>query len=291
MTHNTYRQYLLEGEHAGERYTLMIPRDTRSGRYGYYPGNAAGTSLDFKDFREYQPGDDLRHIDWGAYGRSDKLTVKLFREEVDPHVDLLIDGSRSMALEETAKARAVLGLAALLSRAASNAKCTCSPWIVADGCRPIENSDDRPSAWLGIHFDSRYNLSESVAISPPSLRRRGIRILVSDLLFPGDPLTALRYLTRGASAVFVIQILADADINPSLRGNITLVDSETGETTEIFLDEPIRKRYEKALNTHQENWHTAAKKTGTLITSFTAEEVVVNWNVDPLEAAGLLRGV
>ncbi|MDM8550228.1 DUF58 domain-containing protein [Desulfobacterales bacterium HSG2] len=269
----------------------MIPRDTRSGRYGYYPGNAAGTSLDFKDFRDYQPGDDLRHIDWGAYGRSDKLTVKLFREEVDPHVDLLIDGSRSMALEETAKARAVLGLAALLSSAASNAKCTCCSWIAADGCRQIENSEDRPSAWLGLNFDSRYSLSESFVICPPSLRRRGIRILLSDLLFPGDPFTALRHLAEGASAVFVIQVLADADINPPPRGNITIVDSETGETTELFLDEQIRKRYEKRLNTHQQNWHTAAKKTGTLITSFTAEEVVVNWNVDPMEAAGLLRGL
>ena len=79
-------KYLLQGEQAGANYVLQIAMPARFGRSGYYPGRHTGSSLDFKDFREYQPGDDLRRIDWGAYARSDKLIVKLYREEIDPHL-------------------------------------------------------------------------------------------------------------------------------------------------------------------------------------------------------------
>ena len=68
------------------------------------------------DHREYQPGDDLRRLDWAAYARSDKMIVKLYRQEVCPHLDVVIDGSRSMALEGTQKLRAGVALAAALAR-------------------------------------------------------------------------------------------------------------------------------------------------------------------------------
>ena len=67
------------------------------------------------EHRDYQPGDDLRRMNWSAYARSDKLVVKVFRQEVCPHFDLVIDGSRSMMLEGTQKLRATLGLAAALA--------------------------------------------------------------------------------------------------------------------------------------------------------------------------------
>ncbi len=285
---DVYRQYLLEGEQAGQGYLLMIPRDTRSGRHGYHPGNSTGTSPDFRDFRDYQAGDDLRQIDWGAYGRSDKLIVKLFREEIDPHADIIIDCSRSMALEGTAKAQAVLGLAALLSTAASNAKCTCYSWMAADGCRQVENSPAPPSAWHGLNFESRCSLLESFAILAPQFRRRGIRILLSDLLFPGDPLLALRHLTQGASAVFVIQILAEADLSPPQQGSVRVRDSETDETTELFFDEQARKRYDAGLKAVQQSWYSACRKTGAVLLTLNAEKIADGWSVDQLEENGIL---
>src|SRR5690349_12574511 len=100
------REYLNEGERAGQRYVLGLPRQTPRGTTGVALAQRAGSSLEFKDHRDYQAGDDLRHIDWNAFARSDQLSVKLFREEISPHVDVVLDGSRSMALEGTAKERA-----------------------------------------------------------------------------------------------------------------------------------------------------------------------------------------
>src|SRR5215469_9093993 len=106
------REYLKEGERAGQRYALRLPRQTPRGATGAAMGQRAGSSLEFKDYRDYQPGDDLRHIDWNAFARSDQLSVRLFREEISPHVDVVLDTSLSMALEDSAKERASVALAA-----------------------------------------------------------------------------------------------------------------------------------------------------------------------------------
>ena len=112
------QQALRDGEKLGLRYALQIPQVAASGLIGSRLGRRVGTSIDFQDYREYQPGDDLRFIDWGIYARSDRLSVKLFREEVTPHLDVVMDGSRSMNLEHTAKAPAAAKLTALLASAA-----------------------------------------------------------------------------------------------------------------------------------------------------------------------------
>src|SRR3954467_7179365 len=120
----TLQEALRKGEQLGLRYALQIPQVAASGQVGSRLGRRAGSSIDFQDYREYQPGDDLRFIDWGIYARSDRLSIKLFREEVTPHLDLLVDGSRSMNLEGSAKAVAAAKLTALLATAAANAQCT-----------------------------------------------------------------------------------------------------------------------------------------------------------------------
>ncbi len=283
-----YRRYLQEGEQAGQVYSLKIPREAISGRPGRFAGNAAGNSLDFREFREYQPGDDLRSIDWGAYGRTDRLMVKLFREEVEPHADILLDTSCSMNLEGTDKARSALKLAALLSAAARNAGCTCRAWMTAQGCVPVENGADRASLWQGIAFASVRPLSDEIVFLPPGWRRRGIRILISDLLFPGDPDAILSRMADGAASVYVIQVLSEADRNPLVRGNLRVKDSETGETLDLFYDENAHKKYLIALENHQQNWSEACRRLGVSLTVFTAEELIRHWELTELENCGLL---
>ena len=92
---------------------LAWPDRAAAGRAGDRLGRGTGASLEFVDFRDYTPGDDLRHVDWRAYARTDALQVRLFREEVAPHVDLIVDGSASMA-STPAKAAALRDLASCL---------------------------------------------------------------------------------------------------------------------------------------------------------------------------------
>src|SRR5947199_7993651 len=146
------RRYLGEGERAGLRYALETPRQAPAGLSGGTLSQRAGSSLEFRDHRDYQPGDDLRHVDWNAYARSDQLTIKLFREEVTPHADVLIDTSRSMALSDSQKPRATLALAAFFAAAADNAGYTFHAWRLAAEIEPVEHGTATPPLWQGVDF-------------------------------------------------------------------------------------------------------------------------------------------
>ena len=283
-----YREYLIEGERAGMRYAFTVPRSALTGLTGVQLGRVTGSSLDFKDYREYQPGDDLRCIDWGVYARSDKLTVKLYREEVSPHVDIFLDCSGSMALADTQKVRAALGLSAILASAAANVQCTHTMWMVSNGFHQAGNAHECPSLWEGIDFKGGSNPEDSFGVMPPAWRRHGIRILISDLFWLGDPLQTLRRFSDRAAALAVVQLLAEADTRPPALGNTRLVDVETGEPMEVFIDAVAQRKYQDALSAHQQNWLHACRQTGAIMTTLVAEDITGHWRLDALEKAEIL---
>jgi uncharacterized protein (DUF58 family) len=284
-----YRSYLIEGERGGMRYALATPRSVSAAISGLHLGRHAGASLEFRDHRDYQPGDDLRRIDWNAFARSDKLTVKLYREEISPHLDIMLDGSRSMALEESAKSQAAVGLAAVFAVAAGNAGYSHHAWLAHDRCLPIANGGNRPGLWQSLDFDFRGNPAEAFTRTPPVFRRQGMRVLISDLLWMAEPLSVLQTLAQGAASVVVVQLLAEADANPAERGRVRLLDSETAEQREIFIDDAAIRRYRDALARHRQNWHRACRQVGAAMVNVVAEAVVADWNLEALVKAEVLK--
>ena len=280
------RTALREGEQLGVRYALQIPQVAASGWTGSRSGRRAGSSIDFQDYREYQPGDDLRFIDWGIYSRSDRLVVKLFREEVTPHLDLILDGSASMNLVDTAKPAALAQLAALLATAAANAQCTQAVWLSGDGFQRLPDDTLPPSAWDKLALDSRRTPEQSFEILPPRLRRLGVRVLISDLLWPGNPVATLRRLREGAAALFVIQLLAREDMTPPEHGNLRVVDSETGAESEIYVDSAVAKQYADNLAQLQQSWDDACRQCGAHLTTLVAEDLAAS--LTELQAIQLL---
>jgi len=267
------RQALREGEQLGLRYALQIPQVAASGWTGSRSGRRAGSSIDFQDYREYQPGDDLRFIDWGIYARSDRLTIKLYREEVIPHLDLVLDGSRSMNLENSAKGQAVAQLAALLATSAANAQCTQAVWLSGEGFQRIANDALVPSAWDRLELASQRTPEQAYEIMPPKFRRLGVRVLISDLLWPGEPIHLLRRLREGAAALFVIQLLAREDVDPPEHGNLRVVDSETGAESEIYIDSSVARQYAENLAQLQQSWADACRQLGAQMTTIVAEDL------------------
>jgi uncharacterized protein (DUF58 family) len=282
-------EYLREGQAAAARYSLAAPRRAPQGTAGAQLGRLAGESMEFMDHREYQPGDDLRRLDWSAYARSDKLIVKLYRQEVCPHLDLLLDGSRSMALEGSQKLRASVVLAAALAAAAENAGYTHRAYLAGNGCRPVANSAEPPAVWDGLQYDGLQNPAESLRGLAPSWRPHGIRVLVSDLLWLGDPLEMLTPLSDRAAAVYVLQVLAADDVDPPHRGNLRLVDSEADVFEEVYLDATAHARYRANLQRHGEHWRRAARQVGATFLPLVADELARNWDFAPLVEAGILE--
>ncbi len=268
------RQALFEGEKLGARYALQIPQVAPSGALGLRLGRRAGTSIDFQDYREYQPGDDLRFVDWNVYARTDRMAVKLFREEVTPHLDLLIDGSRSMNLEGTAKAQAAARLAAALATAAANAQCTHAVWISGDGFHRLTNDTQAPSKWAGLQFTSTRTIDDALELLAPRLRRLGVRILISDLFWPANPSHTVRRLCSGGAALFIIQLLARDDAEPPVYGSVRLVDCETAEASDVYVDATVLRQYRNNLAQWQQAWADACRQCGAMMTTVVAEDTV-----------------
>jgi uncharacterized protein (DUF58 family) len=285
------RRHLLEGEQAGLRYALGLPRHAPLGSLGTALTRRTGSSLEFREYRDYEPGDDLRHIDWGAYARSDHLFVKQFREEAHPHLDLVLDGSRSMDLEGSAKARAAWGLAGFFYAAAANAGYTCSAWVLGGHAVPVAAGGGGPRAWEVGEFTFRGSPVESFRHAPPGWRPRGMRVLVSDLLWEGDPEAAVSHLADRASTVVVVQLLARADVDPPEGNSLRLVDAETDQVMELYIDALAARRYREALARHQQNWNRACRQVGAVFTTVAAEDLVRDWRLDDLVAAEVLKVV
>ncbi|MGA1869854.1 MAG: DUF58 domain-containing protein [bacterium] len=287
----TYRTYLSKGEQRGMGYLLVLPLNAFTGMTGHHVGNKPGNSLEFRDFRDYHPGDDLHRIDWNAYARSGKPVVKLFCEEVTPHVDLVIDCSRSMALEYTAKCEASLGLGAILASAAHNANCTCVAWKASEGFQPVGNASLSPSLWDEIDFTYGGSPAESFEILRPLWPQRGIRLLISDLLFRDDPYQFLYTFSAGAAKIIVIQLIADADMNPSVSGNTRLVDVEMGNHIDMCIDPVSLTQYRDSFFLHQQNWDQACKHTGATLITLIAERIVDTWDLKELEEKGIMESL
>ncbi|MGL4552248.1 MAG: DUF58 domain-containing protein, partial [Gemmataceae bacterium] len=252
------RRYLAEGERAAGRYALGVPRVAPVGQAGATLAQRAGSSLEFKDHRGYEPGDDLRHIDWGAYARSDQLSVKLFREEITPHLDVVIDTSRSMNLDGTTKGGAAAALAAFFSTAAIRGGHSQTPWLLGDRCVTLPGGGRVPSQWEGWAFDHRGDATPAL----PQWRARGTRVVISDLFWLGEPLKFLRPFAERSATAVVVQLLARADAEPPEGKSVRLVDAETDEVKEIHVDAVAAGRYRRALALHQQHWHDGCRQVG-----------------------------
>jgi uncharacterized protein (DUF58 family) len=285
------REALAAGRTLGLRYRLALPREAMRGYGGSRLGARTGTSLDFQEYRDYHPGDDLRHLDWNVYARSDREVVKLFREEVAPHVDIVVDGSRSMCLEGTGKGGATLALTAALAVAAENARCSHAVWIAGARIAPLEGSRRGVEAWRTPVLDDRAPPDAGVSRGARPWRRRGVRVFVSDLLWPAEPAVVVRRLAEGAASLTVIQLLADEEEAPSLRGQHRFEDVESGESLDVFADSAACAAYETALGRHREGWSRACRGAGARFLTVTAERLVENGRLSALERCGIVTRI
>ncbi|MFN7971940.1 MAG: DUF58 domain-containing protein [Acidobacteriota bacterium] len=282
------REWIEAGQSVGARHVLATPRGLAAGASGGHLGTGLGSSIEFLDHREYQPGDDLRHVDWSASARGDRLVVKLFREEVTPWLDLVIDGSRSMALPGTAKAEAAIALSALLAEAGMAAGFRHAAWRASDGCERLDAGALSPESFAGDVFRGTCGMAQALAHRPPRLRPRSIRLVVSDLLFPDDPAAVLDRLAPGAALVAMIQIVARADLDPPEEGMLRLHDVETGEELEVSMDAAAARGYRAALEAHRRQWHDATRARAVPLVSLCAEDLLARWELHPVVAAGIL---
>ena len=234
----------------------VVARKVKSGqRRGERRSRRLGTGLEFADHRDYAPGDDLRYLDWGAYGRLGRLLVRLFEEEEDLYVHLLLDASASMAGGRPPKhdyARRVVAALAYVALANLD-RVEVVPLQgggVVGATLPPGRGRGRIFALLELlratPAAGTTDLAAAVGAFVHRTRRRGIAVLVSDFYDPAGFTGALDLLRYHRFESFALQIIDPREARPELHGDLELVDCETGAARPITISPRLLADYIRA---------------------------------------------
>ena len=237
-----------------ERMELVSRKIFRGRMKGERRSKRKGQSVEFADFRNYVPGDDLRFIDWNLYARLDKLFLKLFLEEEDLHFYALIDGSMSMSFGEPTKFHYAKQLAAALGyiglcradrvkvEMLNDAKVNTAPVLRGrqNLWRMLEYLD-------GLECGSNVPLNDTIKSFCLRNSGKGILILITDLMDKTGYESALKYLISQNLDVYVIQVLSQPEIDPDINGDLKLLDCEDGDIAEISVSQRLIDRYRQTL--------------------------------------------
>jgi len=216
-----------------------------------------GQSVEFADYRNYTVGDDLRFLDWNIYGRLERLFIKLFFEEEDLHINVLLDASRSMAFGEPDKAlyaRRVAAAVAYIGLVNYNRVSVTAfsdvygPELVGLRGRRLIH---QVLAFLGDLKTSGAG-SMTAACRQFAIRhpQRGVCILLSDFLDKGGYEAGLRYLVGRNYDLYAIQLLCPQEIDPDLAGDLRLRDVEDGDVAEVTISRALIDRYKQNLSAY-----------------------------------------
>ena len=269
LDEETVRGSVRAGAAWAEVFSLPLRGRAWRGVTGGHAGLGTGSSLDFQDHREYQPGDDPRHINWQAYARTGQYTMKQYREEVRPVVDIVMDVSPSMFFLEEKAERSVelLGFAVEAARRAGT-----SPrvWLAdAEGVKVAGWEELESGRWAG-------GVGGSVAVSKPpvvgrvALRPQSLRVLISDLLYPGVEREVMGWLGAGQARAVVLVPWSEAEADPGWEGNMELVDAEDGGVHPRRIEEATLEQYRRAYARHFEVWKEAAVRHGVMMSRVAA---------------------
>ncbi len=216
-----------------------------------------GISVEFSDYRNYVPGDDLRFIDWNIYGRLDRLFLKLFLEEEDLHVYLLLDTSQSMAFGDPEKLHYAKQIAAALGYIGlTRSDRVIIESVAGDSSLKMPPLRGKQQGLQMLEFlellqtGGGTSLAQSLRDFSVRNSGRGIVVLISDLMDKDGYESGLRYLLAKQMDIYVIHLLSQEELNPDYQGDLRLVDSEDGDIAEITVNKPLVDRYKNHLKAY-----------------------------------------
>ncbi len=240
----------------------VVARRIRPGRYaGDTPTHRRGSSVEFSDYRAYEPGDDFRSIDWNVYGRLGRVYVKQYRAEEDLSMQLLLDVSGSMYYAGEARTRGKPGsdstkleygahLALALGYLALTSLNRVGMAAFAENLKPVLPPRRRIDHFFrlfdylnSVDADGETNTNASLEAFARLRREAGVAVLISDLMDPKGYTDGILALSSRGWDVLVIHVLSEDEISLPQTGPLRMVDAETGESLEFNLGREEREEY------------------------------------------------
>jgi uncharacterized protein (DUF58 family) len=212
-----------------------------------------GSGIEFADHRTYARGDDFRYIDWNLYGRLDKLLLRLFEEEEDLYIYILLDISDSMAIgTPLPKLHYAMQVGAALTYVglANLDRVAIIPFAgkLIDRLPPSrgKNRIFRVFEFLrSCDIGGQTDLAECMKTFVGQNKRRGLAVLISDFYDPVGFEQGLNTLRYNKFEPFVLQVYDQREAEPQLHGDLALVDCETGDTREVTVSRSLLEAYQR----------------------------------------------
>ena len=236
------------------RSRLLVRRAKATVGIGERRSNAKGSGMEFLDYREYQPGDDVRHLDAHLFARTGSHYVRQYAVYQQLPITIIVDGSASMNFATPTKfdfacslasALAFVGLAggdAVQAAVHTGGRLRWSPLV--RGTRRAQVIFD----WLGAQRPAAGGFGRTLATALPRLTHRGLVILISDWWL--DDLEAdLRVLASQRQEIVAVHVAAPEELDASRlgAGETRFVDAESGHEVELLIDQAVLDDYKAAL--------------------------------------------
>lgn len=217
----------------------------------------SGMSLEFAEYKEYYPGDDLRYVDWNLYGRLGKLFIKSFTREEDLPVYIFLDMSQSMAIGE--KLHYAVQLAGSIAYVGLKEFNRLGVFPFASTLtRGIAPRSGHRQIFQVFRFLSEIepagetSINESLTRFIRIRRESGLAIIISDMLSEDGFEEGLAQLLYHGYEVVVLHVLSPQDTDPEFTGELKLRDVENRSEMPIYIDGPSRRQYLQALSEYNE---------------------------------------
>ncbi len=239
----------------------IVARRIRSGQQrAERRSKKLGSGIEFADYRPYAAGDDFRYLDWNVYQRLGKLLTRLFEEEEDLLVHILIDASKSMAFGQPPKLDYAKQVAAALAHITLSTLDRVQMTVLQSGKR-LELPATRGRQQILRIFDflsdiqgqGETDLGAQLKTFCARNRRRGVAIVISDFYDPKGFETALQTLRYNRFETYALQLVDPSEFDHRLLGDIQVVDAETGEAREVTLTPALRNKLLEAKSNFDES--------------------------------------
>ncbi|MGP7817534.1 DUF58 domain-containing protein [Niallia sp. 01092] len=259
---NNYQQLLSRLQ----RKSLQLQNKKRGMQNGRRKSSAIGSSLEFSDYKKYQPGDDIRQIDWNVYGRTNKAYIKRFMDEKEVLISIFLDATLSMKAIAS-KWELAKQLAASLSFI-----------TLANEDRLFFSTLSSPQSSFykkgAVHskrtFYEIMDIQEESATASfiesarnAMAKKQQLTIFITDGLEPIEKWSEFfQRVNTGHYNVWFIQLLSEAEITPAYHGDIELLDSEDQSTVNVSMNQHILNLYKKRVTEHNKELASLCAKFG-----------------------------
>lgn len=230
-----------------------------------------GFSQEFAEYQMYNRGDDLRHVDWNVYARTDRMYLKRYRGETNTQLTLLVDASASMGFSsgKTSKLEYARYLAASMAYLAHQQRDAAGIIVFDDEVRQFVPPSSRQGQFHRmLHAIETMTIGTRTDYARPFLRlleflrRRGVVVVISDFYAPPDEVLATVLPLRAQrSEMVMFHVLDPQELEPSLDEPMMLVDMETQEIMEV-VPEYARKEYRQRIQAHAADLRAKAQGAG-----------------------------